>query len=129
MKFTKIEIKQLTPDYIERLNKEQLANLCKGVVADLVEAHDRLNTNSSNSSKPPSTRAPWERSSNGKATTENEEDEEKDLPDKTAQQENGDDITPKDPPEAGKENPKKVMHKRDCQVNSRMLRDLGELKN
>jgi len=107
MKFTKVEIKQLTPDYIERLNKEQLANLCKGVVADLVEAHDRLNTNSSNSSKPPSTRAPWERSSDGKATPENEEDEEKDLPDKTTQQENGDDVTPKDPPEGGKDNPKK----------------------
>jgi len=58
---------------------------------------------SSNSSKPPSTRAPWERSSNGKSTSEKDEDEEKDSLDETTQQESGDDITPKGPPEDSKE--------------------------
>jgi transposase len=87
MKFSKAEIKQLTPSYIERLNQEQLANLCKGVVADLVEAHDRLNANSSNSSKPPRTDSPWDRPSDKNNKSENEENDDP-LP--------GDDVDSKD---------------------------------
>lgn len=75
MKFSKAEIKQLTPSYIEQLNQEQLTNLCKGVVSDLVEAHDRLNANSSNSSKPPRTDPPWDHPSDKKNKSGNEKDD------------------------------------------------------
>ncbi len=71
MKFSRTEIQQLTESYLARLSNEQLLNLCKGVVLDLSEAHDRLNVNPTNSSKPPSTLAPWERSSSKQKKTEN----------------------------------------------------------
>jgi len=35
------------------------------LLADLKEAHDRLNQNPSNSTRPPSTRAPWEKADSG----------------------------------------------------------------
>jgi transposase len=47
------------------LPTESLRSLSGKLLADLKEAHDRLNQNPSNSSRPPSTRAPWEKDDSG----------------------------------------------------------------
>lgn len=54
------DLKQLDEEYLLSLSPVQLQTLSTKLLADLKEAHDRLNQNPSNSSRPPSTRAPWE---------------------------------------------------------------------
>jgi transposase len=56
------DLKQLDEEYLLSLSPVQLQTLSTKLLADLKEAHDRLNQNPSNSSRPPSTRAPWEKS-------------------------------------------------------------------
>jgi hypothetical protein len=56
------DLKQLDEGYLLSLSPVQLQTLSTKLLADLKEAHDRLNRNPSNSSRPPSTRAPWEKS-------------------------------------------------------------------
>ena len=61
---------QLSPNDVQQLDAEFIATLsCEGktalilkLVADLIEAHDRLNQDSHNSSCPPSSELPWRRS-------------------------------------------------------------------
>jgi len=55
------DLKQLDEDYRCGLPAEPLRLLSGKLLADLKEAHDRLNQNPSNSSRPPSTRVPWEK--------------------------------------------------------------------
>jgi hypothetical protein len=55
------DLKQLDEGYLLSLSPVQLQTLSRKLLADLKEAHDRLNRNPSNSSRPPSTRAPWEK--------------------------------------------------------------------
>ena len=59
------DLKQLDEDYLRGLPAEPLRLLSGKLLADLKEAHDRLNQNPSNSSRPPSTRAPWEKDDSG----------------------------------------------------------------
>ena len=59
------DLKQLDEDYLRGLSAESLRSLSGKLLADLKEAHDRLNQNPSNSSRPPSTRAPWEKDDSG----------------------------------------------------------------
>jgi len=59
------DLKQLDEDYLRGLPAESLRSLSGKLLADLKEAHDRLNQNPSNSSRPPSTRAPWEKDDSG----------------------------------------------------------------
>jgi IS1 family transposase len=66
MHFDRSDLQQLTPDYISKLPPERVAILCEQLRQDLIHARDRLNQNPSNSSRPPSTRAPWERQSDEK---------------------------------------------------------------
>lgn len=61
MHFDRSDLQQLTPEYIDKLPPERVAVLCEQLRQDLIQARDRLNQNPSNSSRPPSTRAPWER--------------------------------------------------------------------
>jgi transposase len=59
------DLKQLDEDYLRGLPVEPLRLLSGKLLADLKEAHDRLDQSSSNSSRPPSTRAPWEKADSG----------------------------------------------------------------
>jgi len=65
MHLSKHDLRQLDEDYLRGLSPEQLQSLSGKLLADLKEAHDRLSQTPSNSSRPPSTRAPWERADSG----------------------------------------------------------------
>lgn len=53
------DLRQIDDAYVETLSIDELREVIKRVVKDLKEARDRLNQNSSNSSRPPSSEAPW----------------------------------------------------------------------
>ena len=53
------DLRKLDDGHLKSLSHEQLLELSKQVVRDLKEARDRLNQNPDNSSRPPSTQAPW----------------------------------------------------------------------
>ena len=59
MKLTGHDLKQINDTTLEHLSPEQLLSFSKRMLADLKEAMDRLNQNSNNSSKPPSSTPPW----------------------------------------------------------------------
>jgi transposase len=73
MHFDCSDLQQLTPEYVASLSLERRATLVEWLRKDLMEAHDRLNQNPSNSSRPPSSRPPWDRSVDNEA--ENSADE------------------------------------------------------
>ena len=58
-------LRQLDEAYIQSLDPEALRGLSLRLLADLKEARDRLNQGPENSSRPPSSRVPWERASGG----------------------------------------------------------------
>ena len=62
MYFNREDLQQLTPEYIGGLPPQRRDALIEKLREDLIEAQDRLNQNPSNSSRPPSSRAPWDRS-------------------------------------------------------------------
>ena len=53
-------LKQLNSQYLAKLTPEELLHLSTKLLHDLKEAREQLNQNSSNSSKPPSSRHHWE---------------------------------------------------------------------
>ena len=63
MHFDKSDLQQLTPEYIARLPPERISILFNQLREDHLRALDRLNQNPTNSSRPPSSQAPWESSS------------------------------------------------------------------
>ena len=62
MQLSDYDLKQLDEAYVRSLTPEELLTLCLKLLADTKEKTERLNENPSNSSRPPSTRAPWEKS-------------------------------------------------------------------
>ena len=60
MQLSEHDLKQLDDETIRSLPAETLRTLSSKLLADLKEARDRLNQSPDNSSRPPSTRAPWE---------------------------------------------------------------------
>lgn len=68
------DLKQLDDRYLCALPQEALQRLSSKLLSDLKEAHDRLNQNSSNSSRPPSSQSPWE---NREEIASGDDDEEK----------------------------------------------------
>ena len=62
MQLSDHDLKQLDEAYVRSLTPEELLTLCLKLLADTKEKTERLNQNPSNSSRPPSTRAPWEKS-------------------------------------------------------------------
>jgi len=60
MQLSEHDLKQLDDETIRSLQAETLRTLSMKLLADLKEARDRLNQSPDNSSRPPSTRAPWE---------------------------------------------------------------------
>jgi transposase len=53
-------LRQLDDGYVRSLGAEELRDLSLRLLADLKEARERLNQGPTNSSRPPSSRAPWE---------------------------------------------------------------------
>jgi transposase len=60
MQLSEHDLKQLDEEKIRSLQAEVLQTLSLKLLADLKEARDRLNQGPDNSSRPPSSRAPWE---------------------------------------------------------------------
>ena len=60
MQLSDHDLRQLDEGYLESLSEEQARVLLSKALADLKTARERLGQNPSNSSRPPSTRAPWE---------------------------------------------------------------------
>lgn len=58
-------LRQIDDAYLQSLEVEALRGLSMRLLADLKEAWDRLNQGPENSSRPPSSRAPWERKTGG----------------------------------------------------------------
>ena len=58
-------LRQIDDAYLQSLEVEALRGLSMRLLADLKEAWDRLNQGPENSSRPPSSRAPWERKNGG----------------------------------------------------------------
>ena len=54
-------LRQIDDVYVQSLDVDALRGLSLRLLADLKEARDRLNQGPENSSRPPSSRAPWER--------------------------------------------------------------------
>ncbi len=80
MQLSDHDLKQLDEEYLRSLSAEPLRTLSSKLLSDLKEAHDRLNQNPSNSSRPPSSRAPWEK---GEEPTQ-DDGEDDDAPQDTA---------------------------------------------
>ena len=74
MQLSEHDLKQLDEEKIRSLQAEQLRTLSVKLLADLKEACDRLNQAPDNSSRPPSSRAPWDGVS--RATQEDHEGDE-----------------------------------------------------
>jgi hypothetical protein len=60
MRLSRHDLAQLDDAYLAGLEEASLRALSVKLLADLKEAHERLAQNPSNSSRPPSSRAPWE---------------------------------------------------------------------
>jgi len=61
VKLSPHDLRQLDDAYLRRLPEDALRALSLTLLEDLKEARERLQQNPSNSSRPPSSRAPWER--------------------------------------------------------------------
>jgi transposase len=60
MHLSRHDLLQLDEAYLRRLPEEPLRELSVKLLADLQAAHERLEQNSSNSSRPPSSELPWQ---------------------------------------------------------------------
>ena len=76
------DLQQFNEDYFSSLSVTLLVQMCLKLSDDLKEAHDRLNQNSQNSSRPPSSEAPWTHSQTDKSN-KNSSDIEPSDPDST----------------------------------------------
>ncbi|BCU06349.1 IS66 family transposase [Allochromatium tepidum] len=69
------DLRQLDEARLDGLPREVLRALSKRLLSDLKEARERLNRSPENSSRPPSSRAPWERGGESLALGVEEEDD------------------------------------------------------
>ncbi len=58
-------LQQIDDAYLQSLDPEALRGLSSRLLADLKEAWDRLNQGPEKSSRPPSSRTPWDRKGSG----------------------------------------------------------------
>jgi hypothetical protein len=79
VQLSRYDLSQLDEGYLAKLSERQLRSLSAKLLADLKAAHERLDQNPNNSSRPPSSRAPWEC-----------EDDTVDPPDRSEQPDTGD---------------------------------------
>lgn len=68
MKLSQHDLQQLDEGILQGLPEAVLRRLSVNLLADLKEARERLQQHPGNSSRPPSSRAPWERGSSGQDT-------------------------------------------------------------
>jgi hypothetical protein len=73
------DLKQLDEAYIRRLPEPAARDLCVTLLADLKEARERLEQTATNSSRPPSSRAPWEYGANDAGDARTQEHEQTDV--------------------------------------------------
>lgn len=76
MNFDKDDLRQFTPGYLKTLPPERVVFLFDQLKEDLFRLIDRLNQNSTNSSRPPSSQSPWERASSSSSSSRAENQEE-----------------------------------------------------
>ncbi len=74
MHLSEHSLRQLDEAYLEALDEAALRVLSAKLLDDLKEARDRLNQGPENSSRPPSSRAPWARTQGGQGMDEDPED-------------------------------------------------------
>jgi transposase len=55
------DLRQMDEGWLEKLPEDKLRQVSGRILQDLKEARDRLNQTPDNSSRPPSSRAPWEK--------------------------------------------------------------------
>ena len=60
VQLSRFDLAQLDEGYLAKLSEAQLRALSAKLLADLKAAHERLDQNPTSSSRPPSSRAPWE---------------------------------------------------------------------
>jgi len=65
VQLSRYDLSQLDEGYLAKLPEERLRALSAKLLADLKAAHERLDQNPDNSSRPPSSRAPWESEDRG----------------------------------------------------------------
>jgi hypothetical protein len=65
VQLSRFDLSQLDEGYLAKLPEAQLRALSAKLLADLKAAHERLDQNPTNSSRPPSSRAPWESEDRG----------------------------------------------------------------
>jgi hypothetical protein len=99
MQLSDHDLKQLDEERVRSLAAESLCILSLKLLADLKEARDRLNQSPDNSSRPPSSRAPWEKASTDGQSDGEQEDVQPAEIDRKGKQE----TEPKDPPTDGQE--------------------------
>jgi len=61
MRLSDHDLRQMDEDWLEKLPEDKLRQVSTRILKDLKEARDRLNQTPDNSSRPPSSRAPWEK--------------------------------------------------------------------
>ena len=80
MKLTAHDLKQMNKATLARLSPEQLLSISERMLDDLQEAMDRLNQNSNNSSRPPSSTPPWDSNdTNNSADSANHDNADDDM--------------------------------------------------
>jgi transposase len=97
MKLTAHDLKQMNKATLARLSPEQLLSISERMLDDLQEAMDRLNQNSNNSSRPPSSTPPWDSNdTNNSADPSNHENADDDMDPVIKHSDENDDLSPKD---------------------------------
>jgi transposase len=61
MRLSDHDLRQMDEGWLENLPEDRLRQVSTRILQDLKEARDRLNRTPDNSSRPPSSRAPWEK--------------------------------------------------------------------
>ena len=61
MRLSKHDLFQMDDEWLKKLPAELLLEVSKRLLQDVKELQDQLNKNPGNSSRPPSTKAPWEK--------------------------------------------------------------------
>ncbi len=80
MKLSDHDLRQLDEKVIRSLSSDAVENLAINLLDDLKESRERSNQNSQNSSKPPSSQAPWDKPSVHTDQDESETDDENSEP-------------------------------------------------
>jgi hypothetical protein len=70
MHLRKHDLLQMNDEWLKKLPAERLLEVSKRLLDDVKELHDRLNQNPDNSSRRPTSQAPWERPSDAEEEAE-----------------------------------------------------------